>query len=62
MEQLNSALSAVKKKVQTRDNLLLDFDKYKTLVIKLTAKPAKDQLKLTDVIDLMLEKDSVVSP
>jgi hypothetical protein len=44
-EHLNQ-INTMKKKIQERDNICLDHDKWKTAVIKLTAKPGKDPAKL----------------
>jgi len=46
IEEAIGKLNAAKKKVKQRDNILLDYDKRKTEVIKLNANPAKDPAKL----------------
>jgi len=48
LEEYIGKLTAMKKKVQKRDVICLDHDKYKTKVIKLTAKPGKDRAKLEE--------------
>jgi len=44
-DEYTNKLTALKKKIQKRDEILLDYDKYKTQLIKLTAKQVKDPIK-----------------
>eukprot|EP01119_Soliformovum_irregulare_P017365 TRINITY_DN5149_c0_g1_i2.p1 TRINITY_DN5149_c0_g1~~TRINITY_DN5149_c0_g1_i2.p1 ORF type:complete len:222 (-),score=47.51 TRINITY_DN5149_c0_g1_i2:362-1027(-) len=48
LEESILVLMGLKKRIQTRDAVLLDCDKWKTTVIKLTAKPNKDAVKLAE--------------
>jgi hypothetical protein len=41
------AVNAIRKKVKQRDDILLDYDKFKTQVIKYTGSP-KEQVKLLE--------------
>jgi hypothetical protein len=47
-------LNVLKAKVQDRDNLLLDYDKFRNKVQKYTEKPPKDPAKATTVINTPL--------